>query len=70
MLMLLEIVVAVVALELLLAGVLLGRADGAGLGRVIGFLAAGALPVAGFMRLSRSRTGGGWRGLRAAAETR
>jgi len=62
-------VAAVVALELLLAGVLLGQADDAGLGRVIGFLAASALPVAGFMRLSRSRTDGEWRGPRGAAET-
>ena len=59
-----------VALELLLARVLLGFSDDAGLGRVIGFLAASAILVAGFMRLSRSQTSGGWGGLRGAAETR
>lgn len=59
-----------VALELLLAGVLLGVGEDAGLGRVIGFLAASALLVAGFMRLSRSRTSGEWRWRWGAAETR
>ena len=63
-------VLAFVALELLLAGVLLGVGEDAGLGRVFGFLAASALPVAGFMRLPRALTSGEWRGLRGAAETR
>lgn len=63
-------VAAFVALELLLAGVLLGVGEDAGLGRVFGFLAASALLVAGFMRLSRSRTSGEWRWRWGAAETR
>ena len=54
-------VAAFLALELVLAWVILGFDDDAGAGRVVLFLAVTAVLVVGFMHVSKSRTNGEWR---------
>lgn len=55
------VVAAFLAVELLLARMILGGTEEPGIGRLLAFLAISAVLVAGLIRVSKTRTSGEWK---------